>query len=43
MATHSSILAWTEEPGRLRSSGVAELDMTERLTLKLTLVKWLKN
>ena len=38
MATHSSILAWrilwTEEPGRLQST-VAELDMTERLTLFL--------
>ena len=22
MATHSSILAWTEEPGRLQSTGV---------------------
>ena len=32
MATHSSILAWrspwTEEPGRLRSVGSQELDMT---------------
>ena len=38
MATHSSILAWrilwTEEPGRLQST-VAELDMTEQLTLSL--------
>ena len=35
MATHSSILAWripwTEEPGRLRSMGLQESDMTERL------------
>ena len=33
MATHFSILAWkipwTEEPGRLRFMGIAELDMTE--------------
>ena len=33
MATHSSILAWeilwTEEPGRLQSTGSQELDMTE--------------
>ena len=32
MATHSSILAWripwTEEPGRLQSMGLQELDMT---------------
>ena len=32
MATHSRILAWrspwTEEPGRLRSMGSQELDMT---------------
>ena len=31
MATHSSILAWeiswTEEPGRLQSMGLQELDM----------------
>ena len=31
MATHSSILAWriawTEEPGRLQSMGVSELDL----------------
>ena len=35
IATHSSILAWripwTEEPGRLQSMGLQELDMTERL------------
>ena len=35
MATHSSILAWripwTEEPGRLQSMRVAELDTTKRL------------
>ena len=33
MTTHSSILAWeipwTEEPGRLRSMGYKESDMTE--------------
>ena len=36
MATHSTILAWripwTEEPGRLQSMGLQELDTTERLT-----------
>ena len=41
MATHSSILAWripwTEEPGRLQSSGCNKLDMTEQLTL----TRWL--
>ena len=35
MATHSSILAWgipwTEEPCRLQSMGLQELDMTEPL------------
>ena len=35
MATHSSILAWrlpwTEEPGRLESTGSQELEMTEQL------------
>ena len=34
--THSSILAWkipwTEEPGRLYTWGLKELDMTEQLT-----------
>ena len=33
MATHSSILAWeiswTEEPGRLQSMGLQELETTE--------------
>ena len=37
MATTSSLLAWripsTEEPGKLQSMGVAELDTTEQLTL----------
>ena len=36
MATHSNILdriiPWTEEPGRLQSIGVAESDVTERLS-----------
>ena len=36
MATHSSILAWsipwTEEPGRLQSTGRKESDMTEHLS-----------
>ena len=35
MATHSSLLAWripwTEELGGLQSTGLKELDMTERL------------
>ena len=35
MATHSSIppgrIPWTEEPGRLQSMGLQELDMTEQL------------
>ena len=35
MAPHSSTLAWkipwTEEPGRLQSMGLLELDTTERL------------
>ena len=29
MVTHSSILAWTEEPGRLQSMG-SQREMTER-------------
>ena len=37
MAMHSSILAWeilwTEEPGRLQSTGLQELDMTEQQNL----------
>ena len=33
MATHSSILAWTEEPGRLQSMRLH--DMTEQLTAVL--------
>ena len=41
MVTHSSILAWripwAEEPGSLLSIGLQESDMTERLTLSLTL------
>ena len=36
MATHSSVLAWripwTEEPGRLQSTGLQELGMTEWLS-----------
>ena len=36
MATHFSILAWripwTEEPGRLQSTGLQELDATEQLS-----------
>ena len=37
MATHASILAWripwTEEPGRLQSVVLKELDITEQVTL----------
>ena len=36
MATHSSIFAWripwTEDPGRLQSMGLQELDTTEGLS-----------
>ena len=43
MAIHSRILAWripwTEEPGRLQSTGRKELDKTERLTQHYTLDK----
>ena len=35
MATHSSILAWTEEPEGLQSMSCKESDMTERLTFPL--------
>ena len=42
MATHSSILAWripwTEEPGRLQSTGWQRVDMIERLHLHLKCV-----
>ena len=41
MATHSSILAqkilWTEEPGRLQSTGCKASDMTKQLILSLSL------
>ena len=41
MATPSSNLAWkipwTEEPGRLQSTGCKELDTTEQLHFHLTL------
>ena len=41
MATHSSILVWripwTEEPGRLQSTGRKESDTTELLTLLLSI------
>ena len=41
-ATHSSILAWripwTEEPGRLQSTGSQESDMIEGLSLLLLLL-----
>ena len=30
VAPHSSILPWTEEPGRLQSMGSQELDITEQ-------------
>ena len=39
MANHSSILAgiipWTEESGRLQSTGWKELDMTELLSTRM--------
>ena len=34
MAAHSSILAWTEEPGGLQSMRSQELDTTQQLTSK---------
>ena len=38
MTTHSSILAWkiscTEEPGRLQSMGLQELDTTKHIPLR---------
>ena len=41
MATYSSILGWetpwTEEPSGLQAMGCQESDMTERLTLVLTI------
>ena len=41
MATHSSVLAWeipwTEEPGRLQSTGSQESDTTERLTFNIVI------
>ena len=41
MTTHSSVLAWripeTEEPGRLQSMGLLELDRTERLPFHFSL------
>ena len=41
MATHSSTLAWkipwTEEPGRLQSMGLLELDTTEQLHFHFSL------
>ena len=45
MATHSNMLAWripwTEEPGRLQSMVCREYDMTERLSLPLSLEKFI--
>ena len=42
-ATHSSILAWkipwTEEPGRLQSTGLLRVRHTEQLTLLLSAAK----
>ena len=41
MTTHSSVLAWnipwTEEPGRLQSTGSQESDRTERLTRNIVI------
>ena len=43
MATHSSILAWripwTEEPGRLQSTGGQKLDMTEATEHSTNIIK----
>ena len=45
MATHCSNLAWeipwTEEPGRLRSTGHKELDTTEQLSTQYTQITFL--
>ena len=45
MATHSILLAWripwTEEPGRLWSTGLQESDTTEQLALTLLYIKWI--
>ena len=45
MATHSSIHAWiipwTEEPGRLQSMGLQELDTTERVQAHSTTSKYI--
>ena len=45
MATHSSIHAWiipwTEEPGRLQSMGLQELDTTERVQAYSTTSKYI--
>ena len=39
MATHSSIVAWeipwTEDPGKLQSTGSQESDVTERLNIRV--------
>ena len=44
MATHSSIPAWKisriEESGRLQSVGSKESDISERLTLSLSLIRF---
>ena len=46
MAIHSSTIAWkipwTEEPGRLQSTGHKELDTTERLHYMINLMQKLK-
>ena len=41
MATHSNILAWRiqEEPGQARVLGVTELNMTERLSIFIYIIK----
>ena len=42
MAAHSSIFAWripwTEQPGKLQSMGLQELDTTERLTFTFNVI-----
>ena len=39
MATHSSMLAWeitwTEEPGKLQSTGLKDLDMSVKKTINI--------
>ena len=47
MATHSSLFAWkmpwTEEPGRVQSTGSQEWDTTEHSTVNTYVTFWLTN